>query len=131
MNEVVTISGPSPRMKRGTTRLVIATALALVLATLGAAGVSAAPTSNPNAGEVELSCTNGQQLIWVNFLASNLSGGEAPAIVVASDAGRVYKVISVSGPEGTYFTHFHGAPMLERVVCTDPWGYDLTGVFIP
>lgn len=136
MNGIATNSGPSHRMKRGATRrLLIASALALVLATLGAADAGAAgPQPNPNAGDVQLSCDNGQQLIWVNFLASDLSGGGAPAIVVAGDAGRVYKVISATVAGETFVTHFDGAPQFDRVVCThdSPYGLvALTGVFVP
>jgi hypothetical protein len=113
-------------------RLATSGVLALVLATFGAASAAAAgPQPNPNAGYAELDCTNGAQVIWVNFVAADLSDGGNPALVVSGDPGRIFKVISLTGPEGTLTTHFNGAPQLERVVCVDPWGYYLTGVFIP
>jgi hypothetical protein len=115
-------------MKRFATSMV----LALAMATLGAAGVAASgPQPNPNAGYAELDCTNGTQVIWVNFVAADLGNGEVPGHVVSGDPGRIFKVISVTGPEGSLTTNFNGAPKLERVDCTDALGYVLTGVFIP
>jgi hypothetical protein len=117
-------------------RITTSTMLALVLATLGTAGAAAAgPKANPNAGEVELACENGTQVIWVNFLASDLSnGGGVPAIVVDGDAGRVYKVMSASVAGETFITRLPGNLPFDPVVCThdSPYGLvTLTGVFIP
>ena len=117
-------------------RLATTTIMAFALATLGAASASAAgPSPNPNAGEVELTCENGAQIIWVNFRASDLSAGGSPAIVVEGDAGRVYKVLSYSVEGGdTYFTRLPSNLPLDQVECThdSPFGeVTLTGVFIP
>lgn len=117
-------------------RLATSSALVVVLATLLAASVGAAGRStNPNAGEVVLACDNGEQVtIWVNLIASDLSGGGAPAIVVGGGDEQVYKVISASVAGETFVTHFHGAPHADRVVCThdSPYGLvTLTGVFVP
>jgi hypothetical protein len=116
-------------------RLATSMTLALALATLGAASAGAAgPSPNPNAGEVVLSCENGAQVIWVNFLASDLSGGGSPAIVVEGDAGRVYKVLSASVGGDTFVTRLPGNLPFDPVECThdSPYGLvTLTGVFIP
>ena len=116
-------------------RLATSMTLALVLVALGAAGVSAGRPMNPNGGEVPLDCTNGEQVIWVNFLASDLSGGGHPGIVVEGDAGRVFKVLSFSVDGGDpFYTRFPGPAPFEPVVCTHPLGEStvtLTGVFIP
>jgi hypothetical protein len=118
-------------------RLAMSIVAALALATVGASSAGAAgPKANANAGEVELSCENGQQIVWVNFLASDLSaGGGVPAIVVDGDAGRVYKVLSASVGDETIFTRFPGPPPFDPVVCThenELYGLvTLTGVFIP
>ena len=118
-------------------RLATSTALALVLATLGAASVGAADRShNRNAGEVLLDCSNGETVrIWVNLVASDLSaGGGVPAIVVDGDAGRVFKVLSYSVGGDTFPTLFPGNLPFDPVACThdSPWGeVTLTGVFIP
>jgi hypothetical protein len=118
-------------MKRSAASMI----LALVLATLGVAGAAAAgPQPNPNAGNVELDCTSGTQVIWVNFRASDLSNGGAPAIVVNGDAGRVYKVLSASVGGETLYTHLPSDLPFDPVVCThdSPYGpVTLTGVFIP
>lgn len=118
-------------MKRLATPLV----LACVLATLAASSVGAAgPKPNRNAGEIELSCDNGAQLIWVNVRASDLSGGGAPAIVVDGDAGQVYKVLSYSIGGETLFTRLPDHLPFPPVVCTHPLDgmtVTLTGVFIP
>jgi hypothetical protein len=116
-------------------RLATSVVLALVLATFGAAGAAATgPQPNPNAGNVEFYCTNGTQVIWVNFRASDLSNGGAPAIVVNGDAGRVYKVLSASVAGETFVTHLPGNLPFEPVECTHDSEYGLvtlTGVFIP
>jgi hypothetical protein len=116
-------------------RLATSVALALVLVALGATGVSAGRSMNPAGGEVPLDCTNGEQVIWVNFIASDLSGGGHPGIVVEGDAGSVFKVLSFqvdSGP--VYSTRFPAPPAFEPVECSHPLGEStvtLTGVFIP
>ncbi len=116
-------------------RLATSMTLALVLVALGATGVSAGRQMNPNAGEVPLDCSNGEQVIWVNFLASDLSGGGHPGIVVEGDAGRVFKVLSfsVDGSE-PFYTRFPGPAHFAPVECTHPLDgmtVTLTGVFIP
>jgi hypothetical protein len=116
-------------------RFAASMALALALATLGAAGTAAAgPRPNANADYVQLDCTNGTQVIWVNFLASDLADGGVPAIVVDGGAGRVYKVMSVSVGGETFFTRLPDQLPFDPVVCThdSPYGLvTLTGVFIP
>lgn len=134
-NIVPTDAGRSRRERDATRRLAVATALALLITALAAAGVSATgPGPNANAGELELSCDNGEQMIWVNFRASDLSDGGAPAIVVAGDAGRVYKVLSVSLGGETFFTRLPDRLPFAPVQCShdSPYGLvTLTGVFIP
>lgn len=135
-NVVAAVVGRWSRGKGGSMRrLATATALAFVLATLGAASAGAAGRSaNPNGGEVTLDCTNGAQVIWVNLVASDLSGGGSPAIVVDGDAGRIYKVLSYSVGGETAFTRLPGHLPFDPVECShdSPYGpVTLTGVFIP
>lgn len=135
-NVVTAVVGRWSRGTGGSMRqLATATALALVLATLGAASAGAAGRSaNPNGGEVTLDCTNGAQVIWVNMVASDRSDGGSPAIVVAGDAGRVYKVLTVSVAGDTFHTRLPSHLPFDPVECShdSPYGpVTLTGVFIP
>lgn len=128
------VAGRSPRKEaRAMNRLATSVALAVLLVTPATTGTAASST-NPNAGEVPLDCSNGARVIWVNFRASDLSGGGSPGIVVTGP-GRVFKVLSFSIDGGpTFYTRFPAPLAFEPVVCTHPLGSStvtLTGVFIP
>jgi hypothetical protein len=115
-------------------RIAVSTSLALALVTLGAVSVAAAgPSTNPTSGQVELSCSDGTRVIWVNFVASDLSAGGTPAIVIDGD-GRVFKVSSASAGGETIYTKLPSQLPFEPITCTHDSEYGLvtlTGVIIP
>lgn len=116
-------------------RIAVSTSLAVALAILGAASVGAAgSSSNPVAGQVELTCNDGIRVVWVDFVASDRSDGGSPAIVV-DGGGRVFKTLSASVGGETVYTRLPTHLPFDQVTCTHeypPYGtVTLTGYIIP
>lgn len=118
-------------------RVVAAACIAAILMLLVPAAASAAPPAdtNKNGGTVDLTCEGSTVTIWVNFVASDISG-QTPAHVVAGADSRVFKPTSFSIDGGDpFFLHFPAPePPFALVECShpSPWGtVTLVGAFIP
>lgn len=126
-------------VKRLVTTMIVVIALGALLP--AAAAGAPPPATNPNGGEVVLTCEDGTEVsIWVNFVASDRSG-ENPALVVTGTDARVFKLVSYQlGDDPTvYPARFPAPPAFHVATCTHPLvlpdGQEitvtLTGVFIP
>lgn len=117
-------------------RLLVALAVALLLAVIvpAAAGAASPRANNPNGVEVVLDCDGTDVTVWVNDIASEISG-ENPAIVVDGSDSQVFKLwrFKINGSDW-YYSRFSPPPSMDVVECTHPYGSDtvtVQGVFIP
>lgn len=118
-------------------RLVVLACIAAVLMLLlpAAAGAASPAETNKNGVTLDLSCGESTVTIWVNFVASDRSGGGVPALVVTGTDSRVFKVKSFSIGGETFDLRFPAPePPFTLVSCTHPSDFGtvtLVGAFIP